>query len=105
MAVIDIHDNHKKRMSLEQLFAELEASQESHQNRLRSYALRLLETSTLRDSEEGEQLEDEICFAQISTHRWREIFEGLQLNQLRAIDMQNWSQTDFNKSYKHGIDN
>jgi hypothetical protein len=56
----------------------------------------------MKDDDEG--LEDEIIDTEPTPIRWREIFERLRLNQLRAIDMPNWSQTEFNKSYKkHGI--
>jgi hypothetical protein len=58
----------------------------------------------MKDDDEG--LEDEIIFTEPTPIRWREIFERLRLNQLRAIDMPNWSQTEFNKSYKkNGISN
>jgi len=89
-------------MNLDEFFEAVEAGQEAHQDNLRDYALHLLSTSTMRDDDEG--LTDEIIETDPTPHRWREIFERLQLNQLRAIDLPNWSQTEFTKSYKkHGI--
>jgi len=86
-------------MNLYEFFESVEADQEAHQDNLRDYALHLLSTSTMKDDDEG--LTDEIIETNPTPHRWREIFERLQLNQLRAIDLPNWSQTSFNKSYKH----
>jgi hypothetical protein len=87
---------------LDEFFESVEADQEAHQDNLRDYALHLLSTSTMKDDDEG--LTDEIIETDPTPHRWREIFERLQLNQLRAIDLPNWSQTEFTKSYKkHGI--
>jgi len=75
-----------------------------HQFRLKDYALFLLQNSSMRDDDDG--LEDEIIDTEPTPERWREIFERLKLNQLRTIDLPNWSQTSFNKSYKdNGIDN
>jgi len=89
-------------MNLDEFFDAVEADQEAQQDNLRDYALHLLSTSTMRDDDEG--LTDEIIETNPTPHRWREIFERLQLNQLRAIDLPNWSQTEFTKSYKkHGI--
>ena len=89
-------------MNLDEFFDAVEADQEAQQDNLRDYALHLLSTSTMRDDDEG--LTDEIIETDPTPHRWREIFERLQLNQLRAIDLPNWSQTEFTKSYKkHGI--
>lgn len=91
-------------MNLDEFFDAVEADQEAQQDNLRDYALHLLSTSTMRDDDEG--LTDEIIETNPTPHRWREIFERLQLNQLRAIDLPNWSQTEFTKSYKkHGINN
>lgn len=91
-------------MSLDDFFESVEADQHAHQEQLKDYALRLLETSTMRDDDEG--LEDEIIQTQPTPERWREIFERLQLNQLRCIDFSGWTKTEFNQSYKkHGIDN
>ena len=91
-------------MNLDEFFDSVEADQEAQQDNLRDYALHLLSTSTMRDDDEG--LTDEIIETDPTPHRWREIFERLQLNQLRAIDLPNWSQTEFTKSYKkHGINN
>jgi len=89
-------------MNLDEFFESVEADQEAHQDNLRNYALHLLSTSTMKDDDDG--LTDEIIETNPTPHRWREIFERLQLNQLRAIDLPNWSQTEFTKSYKkHGI--
>jgi hypothetical protein len=89
---------------LDDFFDDVEADQQAHQERLKDYALFLLLNSTMRDDDEG--LEDEIIDTEPTLERWREIFERLKLNQLRTIDLPNWSQTSFNKSYKHnGIDN
>ena len=89
-------------MNLDEFFESVEADQEAHQDNLRDYALQLLSTSTMKDDDDG--LTDEIIETNTTPHRWREIFERLQLNQLRAIDLPNWSQTEFTKSYKkHGI--
>ena len=91
-------------MNLDEFFEAAEADQQAHQERLKDLALHLLSTSTMKDDDEG--LTDEIIETDPTPHRWREIFERLQLNQLRAIDLPNWSQTEFTKSYKkHGIDN
>lgn len=88
--------------NLDEFFESVEADQQAHQDNLRDYALHVLSTSTMRDDDEG--LTDEIIETDPTPHRWREIFERLQLNQLRAIDLPNWSQTEFTKSYKkHGI--
>ena len=89
---------------LDAFFDDVEADQHAHQDRLRDYALFRLLNSTMRDDDAG--LEDEIIDTEPTLERWREIFERLKLNQLRTIDLPNWSQTSFNKSYKNnGIDN
>ena len=89
---------------LDAFFDDVEADQHAHQDRHRDYALFLLLNSTMRDDDDG--LEDEIIDTEPTLERWREIFERLKLNQLRTIDLPNWSQTSFNKSYKNnGIDN
>ena len=91
-------------MNLDEFFADVEADQHAHQERLKDYALFLLLNSTMKDDDEG--LEDEIIETEPTMERWREIFERLKLNQMRVIDLPNWSKTEFNKSYKkHGIDN
>ena len=91
-------------MSLDEFFDGVEADQHAWQEQLKDYALRLLETSTMRDDDEG--LEDEIIQTQPTPERWREIFQRLQFNQLRCIDFPGWTKTEFNQSYKnHGIDN
>lgn len=91
-------------MNLDEFFESVEADQQAHQDNLRDYALQLLSTSTMKDDDDG--LTDEIIETDPTPHRWREIFERLKLNQLRTIDLPNWSQTSFNKSYKkHGVDN
>ena len=89
---------------LDEFFDDVEADQQAHQETLKDYALYLLENSTMRDDDDG--LEDEIIDTEPTLERWREIVERLKLNQLRTIDLPNWSQTSFNKSYKdNGIDN
>mgnify|MGYP005993493629 FL=1 len=91
-------------MNLDEFFDDVEADQQAHQETLKDYALYLLQNSTMRDDDDG--LEDEIIDTEPTLERWREIFERLKLNQLRTIDLPNWSQTSFNKSYKdNGIDN
>ncbi len=91
-------------MNLDEFFDDVEADQHAHQERLKDYALLLLLNSTMRDDDEG--LEDEIIDTEPTMERWREIFERLKLNELRTIDLPNWSQTSFNKSYKdNGVDN
>ncbi len=88
--------------NLDDFFDDVEADQHAHQDRLKDYALFLLLNSTMRDDDDG--LEDEIIDTEPTLERWREIFERLRLNQLRAIDLPNCSQTEFTKSYKkHGI--
>ena len=90
--------------NLDEFFDDVEADQHAYQDRLKDYALFLLLNSTMRDDDDG--LEDEIIDTEPTLERWREIFERLKLNQLRTIDLPNWSQTSFNKSYKdNGIDN
>ena len=89
-------------MNLDEFFEAVKADQEAHLYELKSYALHLLSTSTMKDDDDG--LEDEIIDTNPTPNRWREIFERLKLNQLRAIDLPNCSQTEFTKSYKkHGI--
>ena len=91
-------------MNLDEFFEAAEADQQAHQERLKDLALHLLSTSTMKDDDDG--IEDEIIQTDPTPERWREIFERLKMNQLRVIDMANWSQTEFNKSYrKHGISN
>lgn len=89
--------------SIDEFFDNLEQVQADQLENLRDYALQLLSTSTMKDDDDG--LSDEIIKTEPTPIRWREIFERLRINQLRVIDMSNWSQTEFNKSYKkHGID-
>ena len=89
--------------SIDEFFDNLEQVQADQLENLRDYALQLLSTSTMKDDDDG--LSDEIIKTEPTPLRWREIFERLRINQLRVIDMPNWSQTEFNKSYKkHGID-
>lgn len=91
-------------MTFDDFFQHLEQIQAENTEDLKDYALHLLSTSTMKDDDDG--LTDEIIDTEPTPIRWREIFERLRLNQLRAIDMPNWSQTEFNKSYKkHGISN
>ena len=49
-------------MSLDDFFDGLEADQHARQEQLKDYALKLLETSTMRDDDDG--LEDEIIQTQ-----------------------------------------
>ena len=87
---------------LDAFFDDVETDYWTHQERLKDYALLLLQNSTMRDDDDG--LKDEIIDTYPTDERWREIFERLKLNQLRTIDLPNWSQTEFTKSYKkHGI--
>jgi hypothetical protein len=91
-------------MDYNEFFDRLEQIQAENTEDLKDYALHLLSTSTMKDDDDG--LTNEIIDTEPTPIRWREIFERLRLNQLRAIDMPNWSQTEFNKSYKkHGISN
>jgi len=91
-------------MSLEDFFKQAQEDQAAHDENLRDLALMMLRNSSMRDDDDG--LEEELIWGEISPKRWQEIFERLKLNQLRAIDLPNWSQTEFNKSYKkNGIDN
>jgi len=91
-------------MNLDEFFNEAQEDQEAHDENLRDFALLMLRNSSMRDDDDG--LEEELIWGEISPQRWREIFERLKLNQLRVIDLPNWSQTEFNKSYKkNGIDN
>ena len=84
--------------SLEEFFDSVEADQAAHVEDVKDYALLLLSTSTMKDDDDG--LEDEIIDTNPTPNRWREIFERLKLNQLRAIDLPNWSQTQFTESYQ-----
>jgi|TARA_Y100000310_G_C20333093_1_gene646183 hypothetical protein len=97
-------DNKYRVMDLEKFFDDVESDKDAQQQRLKDLALHLLSTSTMKDDDDG--LEDEIIDTEPTLERWREIFERLKLNQLRTIDLPNWSQTSFNKSYKdNGVDN
>lgn len=90
--------------SLNEFFDTVDADHADEVESMKDYALHLLSTSTMKDDDDG--LEDEIIDTDPTPSRWREIFERLRLNQLRAIDLPNCSQTEFTKSYKkHGIDN
>lgn len=64
-------------------------------------ALYLLETSSLRDDDGG--LKEEILSGEVSEDRWSEIFLQLRANQLRPIDLPNFNQTDWAKSYKRNF--
>ena len=91
-------------MNLDEFFDNLEQVQADHLENLRDYALHLLSTSTMKDDDDG--LTNEIIDTEPTAIRWREIFERLRYNQLRAIDMPGWSQTEFNIQYwTHGISN
>ena len=91
-------------MDYDEFFDRLEQIQADNTEDLKTYALQLLSTSTMRDDDEG--LKYEIIDTKPTPIRWREIFERLRYNQLRAIDMPGWSQTEFNIQYwTHGISN
>ena len=91
-------------MNLDEFFEAVERDKDAYLYELKSYALHLLSTSTMKDDDDG--IENEIIQTDPTPERWREIFERLKINQLRVIDMANWSQTEFNKCYrKHGISN
>jgi len=64
-------------------------------------ALALLRNSSLRDDDRG--LEEEILSGDITDERWNEIFLQLRANQLRPIDLPNFNQTDWAKSYKRNF--
>lgn len=64
-------------------------------------ALVLLRNSSLRDDDGG--LEEEILSGEINEDRWNEIFLQLRANQLRPIDLPNFNQTDWAKSYKRNF--
>lgn len=64
-------------------------------------ALALLRNSSLRDDDGG--LEEEILSGDISEERWNEIFLQLRANQLRPIDLPNFNQTNWAKSYKRNF--
>ena len=64
-------------------------------------ALALLRNSSLRDDDGG--LEEEILSGEINEERWNEIFLQLRANQLRPIDLPNFNQTDWAKSYKRNF--
>jgi hypothetical protein len=91
-------------MTLDHFWDSVQEDKEWYQERLKTIALEMLRTSTMRDDDDG--LEEELLNTNPSKYRWSQIFERLNMNQLRTIDLPNWSQTSFNKSYKdNGIDN
>jgi len=91
-------------MSLEDFFKQAQQEAEDRDENLRDFALYLLRNSSMRDDDDG--LEEELVWGDISPMRWGEIFTRLRMNQLREIDLSNWSQTDLTNYYqKHGIDN
>ena len=91
-------------MTLEELFEQAQEDAETHAENLREHALHLLRNSTMRGDDDG--LEEEIIWGDITPERWREIFTRLRMNQLREIDLSNWSQTDITNYYqRNGIDN
>ena len=91
-------------MTLEELFEQAQEDAETHAENLREHALHLLRNSTMRGDDDG--LEEEIIYGDITPERWREIFTRLRMNQLREIDLSNWSQTDITNYYqRNGLDN
>jgi hypothetical protein len=91
-------------MSLEDFFEQAQQEAEDRDENLRDFALHLLRNSSMRDDDEG--LEEELTWGDISPMRWSEIFTRLRMNQLREIDLSNWSQTDITNFYqKNGLDN
>ena len=91
-------------MTLEELFEQAQEDAETHAENLREHALHLLRNSFMRGDDDG--LEEEIIYGDITPERWREIFTRLRMNQLREIDLSNWSQTDITNYYqRNGLDN
>lgn len=91
-------------MSLEDFFKQAQQEAEDRDENLRDFALFLLRNSSMRDDDDG--LEEELIWGEISPMRWGEIFTRLRMNQLREIDLSNWSQTDLTNYYqKNGLDN
>jgi hypothetical protein len=89
---------------LEDFFEQAQQEAEDRDENLRDFALHLLRNSSMRDDDEG--LEEELTWGDISPMRWSEIFTQLRMNQLREIDLSNWSQTDITNFYqKNGLDN
>jgi hypothetical protein len=89
---------------LEDFFEQAQQEAEDRDENLRDFALHLLRNSSMRDDDEG--LEEELTWGDISPMRWSEIFTRLRMNQLREIDLSNWSQTDITNFYqKNGLDN
>jgi len=89
---------------LEDFFEQAQQEAEDRDENLRDFALHLLRNSSMRDDDEG--LEEELTWGDISPMRWSEIFNRLRMNQLREIDLSNWSQTDITNFYqKNGLDN
>ena len=89
---------------LEDFFEQAQQEAEDRDVNLRDFALHLLRNSSMRDDDEG--LEEELTWGDISPMRWSEIFTRLRMNQLREIDLSNWSQTDITNFYqKNGLDN
>jgi hypothetical protein len=89
---------------LEDFFEQAQQEAEERDENLRDFALHLLRNSSMRDDDEG--LEEELTWGDISPMRWSEIFTRLRMNQLREIDLSNWSQTDITNFYqKNGLDN
>jgi len=86
-------------MNLEEFFDLVEIENHAHTESLKTYALQLLETSTMRDDDDG--LKEELIRTKPTPERWREIFERLKINQLRAIDLPNFNQTDWAAEYKN----
>ena len=91
-------------MTLEDFFEQARQEAEDRDENLRDYALHMLRNSSMRGDDDG--LEEEIIYGAITPERWREIFTRLRMNQLREIDLSNWSQTDITNYYqRNGLDN
>ena len=68
---------------------------------MKTDALELLRNSSLRDDDGG--LEDEILSGEPTEERWSEIFLQLRANLLRPIDLPNFNQTEWARSYKQNF--
>ena len=68
---------------------------------MKTDALELLRNSSLRDDDGG--LEDEILSGEPTEERWSKIFLQLRANLLRPIDLPNFNQTEWARSYKQNF--
>jgi len=68
---------------------------------MKTDALELLRNSSLRDDDGG--LEEEILSGEPTEERWSEIFLQLRANLLRPIDLPNFNQTEWARSYKQNF--